>query len=74
MGLEFHNRRRRNGKFVSEWEMFMNPPKTDQIHLRCPYHLAQQIRKQAVADRQELTAWILDACRARLTAHGKTPV
>ena len=68
MGLEYHNRRRKGGKFISEWDLFMNPPKIDQVHLRAPFDLTQAIRKAAVEDRQELTAWILDACRERLRA------
>ena len=68
MGLEYHNRRRKNGKFVSDWEMVVDPPKMDQVHLRAPFDLTQTIRKAAVEDRQELTAWILDACRERLRA------
>lgn len=70
MGLEWHNRRRRNGKFVTDWDLAINPPKMDQLHIRAPFDLTQRIRKAAISDRQELTEWVLDACRERLRAEG----
>lgn len=66
MGWEYHNRRRRNGQFVSDAVFSMSPPAMDQIHLRCPYALAQRIRTAARKEPSELTAWILDACRQKL--------
>ena len=74
MGLEYHNRRRKDGKFVSDWALAMNPPRMDQVHLRAPFELTQAIRKAALEDRQELTTWILNACQERLRARNVADV
>lgn len=66
MGWEWHERRRRNGRFVSDLAVAMSPPRMDQLHIRCPFDLAQQIRRAARDEAKELTSWILDACKVAI--------
>lgn len=67
MGWEWHERRRKKGKFQPDWEYELYGAPTDQIHIRTTKDEARAIREAAAGNQQELNAY----CRAAIMAQVK---
>lgn len=67
MGWEWHNRRRKNGKFQSDWAFEHNGTPNDQIHIRTTKDEAKEIREAAAGNQRELNEY----CRAAIMAQVK---
>ena len=67
MGWEWHNRRRKNGKFMSDWAFEHNGAPNDQIHVRTTKNEAMAIREAAAGNQKELNEY----CRAAIMAQVK---
>ena len=67
MGWEWHNRRRKNGKFMSDWAYEHNGAPNDQIHVRTTKDEAKAIREAAAGNQRELNEY----CRAAIMAQVK---
>lgn len=66
MGWEWHDRRRRNGKFVSDWAYDFNHPPIDQLHIRLPHEDAKQVRETAAGMAEELSEYCRKAIMQRV--------
>ena len=66
MGWEYHQRRRKNGRFVSDWNYAMKGAPVDQLHIRMPAEEAKAAREAAAGNQMELGEYVRSAVKERV--------
>lgn len=66
MGWEYHERRRKNGKFIPDWSYDLKNKPVDQLHIRMPAEEARAAREAAAGNMMELGAYVRQAVKEKV--------